>query len=61
MNCSPAGPAYGAITYNAANNHLLPTSTFTYDLAVNLTGDGTNTYHWDAESRMEVAYTLIRT
>ena len=51
MNCSTAGPGCLTLTYSATSNHIT-TSGYAYDLAGNLTGDGTNTYQWDAEGRL---------
>ncbi len=44
-------------TYNAVNqvtgqSGFEGTKTFTYDLAGNMTGDGTRTFQWDAENRL---------
>jgi len=40
-------------TYNSANHQLtFGGATLTYDLNGNLTGDGTNTYSWDARDRL---------
>jgi YD repeat-containing protein len=40
-------------SYNAANRQLtFGNKTLSYDLNGNLTGDGTNTYNWDARNRL---------
>jgi RHS repeat-associated protein len=54
LNCSPSGPGCVALTYNAATNRIT-TSGYAYDAAGNLTGDGANTYQWDAESHLTKA------
>jgi RHS repeat-associated protein len=55
MSCAPAGPGCVAFTYSASTNRIT-TSGYSYDAAGNVTGDGTRTYQWDAESRLTVAY-----
>jgi YD repeat-containing protein len=52
MDCtaSPAEPRCLALTYSASTNRIT-TSGYSYDAAGDLTGDGTNTYRWDGESR----------
>ena len=53
MDCSasPAETQCVALTYSASTNRIT-TSGYTYDAAGNLTGDGTNTYQWDAEAHL---------
>ena len=53
MGCSasPAETKCIAPTYSATTNRIT-TSGYGYDLAGNLTGDGTYTYQWDAEARL---------
>jgi RHS repeat-associated protein len=51
LNCSPSGPGCVALTYNTASNRIT-SSGYAYDAAGNLTGDGTNTYQWDAEAHL---------
>jgi RHS repeat-associated protein len=53
MSCaaSPAETKCMAPTYSPATSHIT-TSGYSYDAAGNLTGDGTNTYEWDAEARL---------
>ena len=55
MSCAPAGPGCVAFTYSASTNRIT-TSGYSYDAAGNVTGDGTRTYQWDAESHLTVAY-----
>lgn len=44
--------AITSATYNAANHQLaFGAQTLTYDLNGNLTGDGTNTYTWNARNQ----------
>ena len=50
--CTPAN-----WTLNPGNNQLIPTSSYTYDAAGNLTKDSSisvHTYQWDAEGRVSV-------
>jgi RHS repeat-associated protein len=51
MSCTPAGVGCATLTFAASTNHIT-TSGYAYDLAGNLTGDGTYTYQWDAEERL---------
>lgn len=51
LNCAPSGPGCVGFTYSAANNRIA-TSGYSYDASGNVTGDGTNTCQWDAESRL---------
>ncbi len=51
ISCTGGLPACVNFTYNVANNRIT-TSGYAYDLAGNVTGDGTYTYTWDAEARM---------
>ena len=45
--------AVASATYNAANHQLtVGGATLTYDLNGNLTGDGTNTYTWNARNQL---------
>src|SRR3989442_10715604 len=53
MACQPSGSTNGPCpnwTFNTSTNQI-STSGFTYDAAGNTTGDGVNTYTWDAEGR----------
>jgi len=54
MSCLTNGQTHGLCpnyTFSAATNHI-STSGFNYDLAGNLTSDGTHSYTWDAEGRL---------
>ena len=53
MDCtaSPAEVKCLAPTYSATTNRIT-TSGYSYDAAGNVTGDGTNTYQWDAEAHL---------
>jgi len=51
MSCTPSGPGCVNFAYSATTNRIA-TSGYGYDLAGNLTGDGTNTYQWDAEAHL---------
>jgi RHS repeat-associated protein len=56
MTCtaSPAEVDCLAPTYSATTNQIT-TSGYTYDASGDVTGDGTNTYQWDAEARLTKA------
>ena len=51
MSCAPAGPGCLAFSYSASTNRIT-TAGYSYDLAGDVTGDGTNTYQWDAEAHL---------
>lgn len=51
LSCSPSGPGCVAFSYSASTNRI-STSGYAYDAAGNVTGDGTNTYQWDAEGHL---------
>ena len=51
MSCTPAGPGCVAFAYSASTNRIT-TSGYSYDAAGDVTGDGTNTYQWDAEAHL---------
>jgi RHS repeat-associated protein len=54
MSCSPSSAGCTTLSFNASTNRI-STSGYAYDAAGNLTGDGTNTYQWDAEGRLTKA------
>ena len=57
MSCTANPPEVKCLapTYGATTNRIT-TSGYTYDLAGDVTGDGTTTYHWDAEGRLASLY-----
>jgi RHS repeat-associated protein len=61
MSCSGSGLCT-SVSYSTANNNRLAsvaTHTASYDAAGDLTGDGTQTYQWDAEGHLTQVYNSV--